>query len=178
MRFFFILTLFYLGFINSYAQLQSQNKVESRVTFKIKNLGMNVNGNFSKIAITSNINTDSLKQSYVSGIIEVNSIDTQNKKRDTHLLRDDFFDASSYKVIKLTSTKIEKSVKNKYMLTANLSIKRTTRRIVIPLEINEDSTSITIKSNFSLNRRDYGIGGRSWILSDNVKIQVVYKANK
>jgi len=173
-----LLILFLSHTVTINAQQWNQNTTETKADFKIKNIGMYANGSFAEVAIESNLNTENLKGSYINGIIKVNSINTRNKKRDKHLLANDFFDASKYPNIKLVSTKIEKTSTNHYKLTAKLTIKETTKRIVIPLEISENDASIVIKSNFNLNRRDYNVGGSSWVLSNTVKIQVVYTAKK
>ncbi len=108
----------------------------------------------------------------------MNSINTNSVKRDKHLLKSDFFDVANYATIRLESTKIEKILKNKYSLFAKLTIKNITKSIVIPLAIEESNEAIIISSNFNINRRNYNVGGRSWILSNIVKIQVVYNAEK
>ncbi len=66
----------------------------------------------------------------------------------------------------------------RYKLTAKLSIKNTTKLISIPLEIIENNDSLMIKSNFEINRKDYDVGGNTWVLSNIVKIQVVFNAKK
>ena len=164
--------------VSSNAQELVQNKADTAIDFKIKNLGVNVKGTFAEAAISSNFNANSLEHSFINAIINVNSINTKNKKRDTHLLKDDFFDAVKYPEIKLVSTKIEKIAKNNYKLFANLTIKNKTKNIEIPLDVQSDDKLLIIRSSFNLNRRDFNVGGSSWILSNTVKISVVYKLNK
>jgi len=173
-----LLALLFIFSVSLNAQELVQNKSDSSIDFKIKNLGVHVKGTFTEVAISSNFNTDSLEGSYINATIKVNSINTKNKKRDIHLLKDDFFDAVKYPDIKLISTKIEKVSDKNYKLFAKLSIKNKTKSVEIPLDIQDDDKSITIRSNFDLNRRDYDVGGRSWILSNTVKINVVHKLCK
>jgi polyisoprenoid-binding protein YceI len=156
------------------AQKEILTDPEIKIDFKIKNLGINVKGNFSEINITSYIDKDNLDNNYVNANIKVNSINTGNNKRDEHLLKEDFFDADKYEEIRFKSANIKKLQDNSYSLTGNLTIKNTTKIISIPLEINEAENSLIIKSKFEMNRRDFDIGGSSWVLSDIVKIEVVY----
>ncbi len=176
MRFISFLTLFLIVIFNSGGQQLVQNNAE--VDFKIKNIGMYVDGKFNDVAINSNFNIERLDESYINAVIKVNSINTKNTKRDKHLLSDDYFDAANYEDIKLKTAKIEKVSENKYKLIAKLTIKETTKRIVIPLQVNENEESIIIRSNFNINRRDYKVGGSSWILSNTVKIEIIYIAKK
>ena len=175
MRLTSLFVLLFIFLTSSNAQEEVQNNIDTTIDFKIKNLGVHVKGIFTEAAVTSYFNVKSLEDSYINAIIKVNSINTKNKKRDTHLLKDDFFDAIEYPEIKLISTKIEKIAKNNYKLFANLTIKNKTISIEIPLDIQSNDKSIIIRSSFNLNRRDYNVGGSSWILSNTVKINVVHK---
>jgi len=150
----------------------AQNNKETKIDFKIKNIGMYVDGTFSEATITANFDKNNLANSFINANIDVASINTNNEKRDKHLLSNDYFDVATYKEMKLVSTKIEKVSANGYRLTGNLTIKKATKTVVIPLVINENETSFTINGNFELNRRDFGVGGSSWVLSNRVKIQV------
>ncbi|MBT8384179.1 MAG: YceI family protein [Bacteroidia bacterium] len=174
MRTFLILALCIICSISLSAQMGIQTDPEITVNFKIKNLGINVKGNFSEINITSFIDQDNLDKNYINAYIKVNSINTGNNKRDEHLLKEDFFDADKYEEIRFKSAKIEKLPDNSYVLTGNLTIKNTTKLISIPLEIIESKSGLNIISNFEMNRRDFDIGGSSWILSDIVKVEVIY----
>ena len=141
-------------------------------------MGFNVDGSFNDVEITTNFNSNDLENSFIKGIIKVNSIDTDNKKRDKHLRTVDYFNVEKFGTIKLTSSKIEKKSANNYHLTAKLTIKKKTKTIVIPLMVTETKNLIKVKSNFSINRLDYGVGESSWVLSDTVKLQIDFTGKK
>lgn len=171
-----LIIIFCLTFLIVSAQEQSESS--PTVMFKIKNMGFNVDGSFTNVKISTNFNSDNLASSYINGTIKVSSIDTDNKKRDKHLRNKDYFEAEKYGTIQLTSTKIEKTTTNKYLLSAKLTIKKTTKTITIPVEVTETENLISIKSNFSVNRLDYDVGESSWVLSDTVKLKINYVGNK
>ncbi|QCX37748.1 YceI family protein [Aureibaculum algae] len=171
-----LIIVFCLSVFSVSSQELTQNSAS--VDFKIKNMGFNVDGFFSDVKIATNFKSNDLENSYIKGVINVTSIDTDIKKRDKHLLTADYFEAETFPFIKLSSKKIERKASNKYLLTASLTIKKTTKTIVIPLEIIESANSIAIKSSFSINRLDYEVGTSSWVLSDIVKIQINYTGNK
>lgn len=172
------LTFFILGIFSLQAQQLVQNKPETKVEFMIKNFGVHVSGSFSEVEIISFIDMSDLESSYINAVIEVGSINTGNVKRDKHLLKDDFFNTDRFPILKLKSTKIEKISETNFKLEGKLTIKNTTRMISIPLEVVENDNSLLIKSNFIISRKDYNVGGNMWVLSNNVKIHVVYKAEK
>lgn len=171
-----LIIIFCLTFLTVSAQEITQSSAS--VDFKIKNMGFNVDGTFNDINISTNFNSNDLKNSFIKGVIKVNSIDTNNKKRDKHLRNEDYFEVEKYNTIHLTSTRIEKNSNNKYQLTAELTIKKITKTIVIPLEIIETTTSLSLNSKISIDRLDYGVGGSSWVLSDKVRIKVSFTGKK
>jgi polyisoprenoid-binding protein YceI len=167
----FICALFFVNIAVS-----AQNTTS--VNFKIKNIGIYVDGSFNEVVITSNLDTNNLDASFINAVVEINSINTSNKKRNKHLLETDYFEETNYKQLKLESSKIERISANNYKLTGRLTIKKTTKTIVIPLIISENESSLTFTANFDLNRRDYGVGGSSWVMSNTVKIMVKHTIEK
>lgn len=172
------ITLFILSVFSLNAQQWNQNRTETKVDFKIKNFGVYVSGSFSEVDIVSYFDPSNIEDSYINAVIKVRSINTGNVKRDEHLFKEDFFDVDNFKYIKLKSSKIEKISETSYILEAALTIKNTTKLISIPLELIEYDDSLLVKSNFVIRRKDYSVGGNIWVLGNNVKIMVVYKAKK
>lgn len=160
------------------AQNLVQNTSKTKVVFKIKNLGVNVDGKFSKIKIESNFNANDLPNSFLNATIPVKTVDTNNSSRNKSLRSDDYFDVENYPNIKLTSTKIEKTGSNTYKLTGKLTVKKTTKTVTLSLIVTENDDSITMISNFDLNRINYDVGGSSWVMSKKVKVTVNYVAKK
>lgn len=64
--------------------------------------------------------------------IQVDSVETFNGKRDTHLRSPDFFDASTYPVITFKSTRITAAGENRYNVAGTLTIKDVSRDVVLP----------------------------------------------
>ena len=172
------ITLLILSIFNLRAQQWSQNKTETKVDFKIKNFGVYVTGSLSEVDIVSNFDSSNIDNSYINAIIKVSFINTGNVKRDEHLFKEDFLDVENFKYIKLESSKIEKISETDYNLEAKLTIKNTTKIISIPLLVILDEDSLRITSNFKINRRDYDVGGNIWVLGNNVKIMIMYKAKR
>ncbi len=166
-----IISIFiFLGLFNETHKTFGQTNLETQVTFKIRNMGVSVNGKLTDVSIEKYFNKNDLHNSYINVIIKVNSLDTGNKKRDEHLMKFDFFDADNFPEIIFKSAKIEKVKDYDYKISGNLTIKNTIKLVTIPVLINDT----TLNASFTLNRRDYGVGGRSWILSNKVKIQIYF----
>ena len=148
------------------------------VDFKIRNLGMNVDGHFDTTSITSNFTSKDITQWVLFGNVVVNTIDTDNKKRDTHLKSDDYFDSTAYPEIKIEATNFKKTGEKKYDVTVNLTIKKTTRSIEVPMEIISNKDGINLKAYFEINRLNFEVGESSFVLSNTVKINIGYTLKK
>jgi len=145
----------------------------SSINFVIKNLGVNVDGHFNTFSIIVDFNSDKQLEN-VTGIIEVNSIETGIDSRDEHLLKEDYFDATKHKYISLQSTSISKVSNTEYNVEADLTIKGKTKKITVPLTIQKMEDSYKVMASFKVNRKDFDVGGRSFVMSKTVKIEVTY----
>lgn len=161
-----------------HSQEWNQDKTKTEVSFKIKNFGVNVDGDFSDVSIQTNLDSKNLSESYINATIKVVSIDTGIKKRDKHILEEDYFDEPNHPNITLKSTKIEKTNQGTFLLHADLTIKNTTKKIEIPIEFQQTDDVIMIQAKFQINRRDYKVGGGSMIMSKKVKVEVQYVGTK
>jgi polyisoprenoid-binding protein YceI len=171
------LVLLFAAF-TSFSQELIQDKAASEITFKIKNFGMNVAGVFNDFTVSSKINTSTSMPYFFNVNIRVKSIFTDAEARDEHLLESDYFNIKKYPNIVFESTVIEKITPSKYLLKGFITIKGIKKRVETTLEVTSSKTSLTFLTDFSLNRRDFGVGGSSFVLSKEVNIKMKYVATK
>ncbi|MEP7319933.1 MAG: YceI family protein [Panacibacter sp.] len=145
---------------------------DGAVTFKIKNFGINTSGEFK--GLQGNIKWDAANPNKASFnvSIDVNSINTGIESRDTHLKKEDYFDAAKYPAIRFVSTAVAEGT-----IAGNLTIKGVTQKISFPFTITPSGKGYLFEGSFSLNRKDFGIGGGSVSLSDNVTVALKVQAN-
>ena len=163
--------LFYVFLIGIVFSVSSQNA--SKIDFKIRNLGVNVDGHFNTFSITTKYDTGGALTK-LKGEIKVNSIKTGIDKRDKHLLKKDYFYTSKFPLITLESTLIKKMSSTEYQVKAKLTIKGKTKVITIPVSVENAKSTRKITSNFQINRQDFNIGGGSFVMSKTVKLSVVH----
>ncbi len=169
MKHFFSIVLFIAVVLSNMAQTKTD---QGSVTFKIKNAGLSVDGKFSAPICILTFDPNNLGQAKLSGTIVSTSINTDNSSRDGHLRKPEYFDVAKFPVIKIESTSISADGKGKYKAICNVIIKGVTKSVTIPFSYLEASGTFTIEGQFIINRRDYGVGGKSIILSDNVNITI------
>lgn len=149
------------------------NNENSKINFVIKNIGLNVNGNFSGLQGTIIFDAKNLKSSEINFSVNSNSVNTENAARDKHLRKEEYFDVDKFQLITFKSTKIEPATRlNRYNVEGNLTIKGISKTIKFELIAIEKENNLDIKCNFEINRRNFKVGGNSLVLSDNVKMNL------
>ena len=157
------------------------DKTHSKVGFTAETLLFDVDGEFTEYALDVEGDPATPEQAKVTLTIDVNSIDTKNKKRDDHLKSPDFFDASSHPTIEFSSTSIKKRG-NQLIVKGKLTMHGTTRPITIPLKVAKGKNgagvdTTTYKGKVTIDRNDYGVGTDSIAakisLDDDVDLKLV-----
>jgi len=144
---------------------------ESSVTFKIKNMGINVDGELKGFKVNAKFNPNKPEKSTFKVSLESNTVDTNSKARDKHLRNRDYFDVIKYPYITFKSTKVTKTTKG-YQVEGKLTVKNTTKIIKIPFSISRSDSKTTLSGTFKINRLDYDVGEPSWVLGNHVTIKI------
>jgi polyisoprenoid-binding protein YceI len=150
----------------------------STVEFVISNLGFDVTGKLNGLKGTVLFDEKNLSASSFAVTVNAASIDTENSTRDKHLRGDDYFDVKTYPQIGIQSVKVAKSaVAGYYVLFAKLTIKETTKDISFPFTVTAEAGAYRFKGEFSIKRRDFGLGGKNTI-SNILKVKLNVLAKK
>jgi len=136
----------------------------SEIGFKIQHLMIStVTGHFRQFALTAIVEGNEFsKVKEVLLTILVDSIDTNNTKRDTHLKSPDFFDSEKYRQITFRTTKTQ-DVQNKDELTGDLTIKEITKPVTLLVRMGgiavdtdgKTKAGFTVKTK--INRKEFGL---------------------
>ena len=150
----------------------------SSVQFTIKNFGINTGGSFSGLQgnIEFDINNPASANFNVS--IDANSINTGSEIRDNHLREDTYFDVKNYPRISFVSTKVVPSATaGTYIVFGKLTIKNHTEDISFPFTATPNGNGYIFKGTFTINRKDFGVGGTS-VISNSLDVQLSILATK
>jgi polyisoprenoid-binding protein YceI len=167
-----ILSLLWLVSVSLQAQSLTVSNVDSKISFVIKNMGMDVDGTLNGLKGKMYFDKKNLAASYFDMTVDVNTINTGNEKRNTHLKTDEFFNAAKFPVINIKTTKILSKGNNIFFAFAVLSIKGVSKNIQFDFIVKPQANGYIFSSSFPLNRRDYGVGGNSMILSDKLTVSL------
>ena len=129
---------------------------KSQFQFKGYSLLANALGTFHRFSGEIVADAQQLNASHVRFAIEAASIDTANARRDQHLRSKDFLFVELYPTITFTSTVITRDGL-KYVVQGDLEMRGVTKRITIPVTVEQRQDEIMVQGSVSLNRRDFGI---------------------
>jgi polyisoprenoid-binding protein YceI len=141
----------------------------SSVQFKIKNFGFSVDGSFTGLAGRILFDPARLTEAVFDVSVDVNSVNTGNDMRDDHLRKFTYLDAKNYPRIRLLSSHITASgKKGVFQFSGRLTIKDQTKDVSFPFTAEPSDGGYLFKGTFTINRKDFGVGGTSTI-SDNLE---------
>ena len=162
------------------------DKAHTTVGFTARHLAVStVRGQFNKFDGRFEGPDDDVTKTTGEVKVEVASIDTRTEMRDNHLRSADFFEAEKYPYITFKLTKLEPIDDEKFRVHADLTIKETTRPIVldatlegrVPDPMTGGKERLGISAKGQLNRMDFGlnwdgIAGAIPIASHTIKLEV------
>lgn len=160
---------FYLPFPTS---AQSYKTHTNSATFEIKNAGITVDGSFDSVRIELNMEDRRWQTMEISGKIYAASINTGIGLRDKHLRNDDYFDVEKHPWIEMNSMTIGEVGDGQFQATFLLRIKTVRKEISFPVQFEITENGIRLSGSFDLDRQEFGVGGNSFLLSDDVKVFV------
>lgn len=157
--------------------------VHTEIQFKVKHLMITtVTGYFRKYDVEVETETDDFTTaSKIIFTADIDSIDTNNDQRDTHLKSADFFAAEEHKHLRFVGKKYAKKG-DEFKLTGDLSIRGTTKPITLDVEFagivvdpyGQTKAGFTVDGKIS--RKEYGLQWNAVteagqiVVSDEIKI--------
>jgi len=154
------------------------DQAHSEVGFKVKHMMIStVSGSFEKFEGYLETTTDDFTDAVFNFSAEIDSVNTNNKDRDTHLKSDDFFNATEYPKLKFVSKSFNGSE-----LKGDLTIRDVTKEISLDVDYNGTAVDAygQTKAGFelegSVNRKDFKLNWNAIteagnvVVSDKVKL--------
>lgn len=142
----------------------------------VKFSGTEVEGIFKELNGDVVFDVANVEASKFSFSIAVASINTGNGMKNKHAVSDKWFDAKQFPNITFNSSKVSKTDKG-YEVTGNMEIHGVAKVMTIPFTFENN----TFKSNFSVNRLDFGVGtmqGMSKKVSNEINLEVSIPVTK
>jgi len=166
------------------------DKAHSSISFTISHFFTPVYGSFDAYEGKLIFDPEDLGSSKVEFTVDITSINTKNEKRDADLQSDNFFNAKKWSTAKFVSEKFESKGDGKFLVHGNMTIRDVTKHVAIPLDLlgmvdhpmRKGTKIASFKSEFSLNRNDYGVGTGNWVattvVGDEVTVTLLFEVNR
>ena len=146
---------------------------DSKVHFVIKNFGIKTGGDFKGLKGNIKFYPANHAASAFDVTVDAATIDTDNDSRDEHLRKAEYFDAATYKTLQFKSTKVVFSkVAGRFYMYGNLTIKGVTKPVEFGFGATAKNGGYVFDGEFQINRRDFGVGGSSVSMSDNLTVSI------
>jgi polyisoprenoid-binding protein YceI len=163
--------LFAAGQVYAAAPQWKIDPAHSRIHFEVKHIFATVFGLFEDFEGTTHFDPDDLAASSFDFTVKVNSVNTNNRKRDGHLRSGDFFAVNDYPEMTFKSTRITHKQGDEYVVEGNLTVKDVTRNIVVPFTLlgvrehpfNPQEEVAGFEARFTIDRLAYHVGNGKFL---------------
>lgn len=161
------------------AQTYTATDAGSKVRFVIKNFGINTGGTFDGLSGNITFDPASLATASFTVSVDAKTVDTDMEARDNHLRKAEFFDVEKYPKLSFRSTKVTTTNKEGYLFMFGvITIKNVSKEVSFPFTQKSKDDGILFEGEFKLNRRDFGVGGKSFSMSDELTVELSIFARK
>jgi polyisoprenoid-binding protein YceI len=158
-------------------KLTSDNTKVTFVGTKTKPKAGKHNGGFKTVTGTATWTGTDLTTLKLNVEIDMKSTYTDTDMLTNHLKTADFFDVANNPKSTFESTKVEKS-DAAYKVTGKLTLHGMTKEITFPAKIDVKDGSLTLSSDFKINRHDWGISYGKGMVDDDVSLTVAVGKKK
>lgn len=155
----------------------------SKIEFVGSNPRESNHGSFRKFGGQIELVEQKPESSRVSVEIEMNSVETNEKKLAAHLQSADFFDVAKFPKATFVSTEIKPGGEGgaTHTVTGNLDMHGVKKAITFPATITITGDTVSMQSEFAINRKDFGIvypGPANNLIRDEVVLKLSVRASR
>ena len=142
-----------------YNQVQTD---KSTLSFAYKQMGVPMNGKFSKFAVAVKFDPDKPNMAQAQFEVDLASIDTGYAEGNEEIAGKQWFNAKTYPAAKFVSTGVKALGGNRYEALGKLTLKGKTQEVSAPFSFKQDAKTGLFDGAFVLKRLDYAIGEGPW----------------
>jgi polyisoprenoid-binding protein YceI len=158
--------------------------------FSVKHMMVaEVRGIIPRVTGTIDWDQEDVSRSIVDLTLDVRNLTTGTRKRDDHLLSEDFFHAEKYPTIRFRSNHVEPLGKDRVRVAGDLTMRGMTKPVSAEVTISGPATSLDGDRSLGfalktrLNREDFNINwnvplkGGGWMVGQEVEITLDVEAD-
>jgi polyisoprenoid-binding protein YceI len=148
---------------------------QSQITFAIKEMGVAVDGKFSQWTADIAFDPRKPETGKVAFTIATASASLGSPETDAEVPKATWFNVARFPNATFASTSIKAKGGGKFDVAGKLTIKGTSKDVVVPIALAQSGASTTATGAFSIKRNDFHIGEGEWTdtsqLADDVAVK-------
>ena len=140
----------------------SLDPARSEVRFTVTKLGFSdVTGVFREFSADVNYDAARPEDSTVRWRVNINSVETGERDRDSALQSPDYFHTARFPQMSFESRAVRRTGADSLDVTGDLTIRDVTKRITIPVRVAVQHGRRAFVTDFTLDRHEFGVRGGS-----------------
>ena len=150
---------------------------QSQITFAIKEMGVPVEGRFGHWTADIALDPKKPETGKVAFTIATGSASFGVPETDVELPKAAWFNTGKFPNATFASTSIKAKGGGKFDVAGKLSVKGSTRDVVVPVALAQAGATTTATGTFAIKRNDFRIGEGEWSDTSTVadEVQVKFK---
>ncbi|MBX7229218.1 MAG: YceI family protein [Burkholderiaceae bacterium] len=157
------------------AQAQQKLLTQSEISFVSKQMGVPVEGKFTKFDAQLAFDPKKPETSKVNFTVDLTSANLGNADTEKELKKPGWFDSAKVPVATFTSSSVKAIGAGKYEFTGKLTIKGLTQNLTVPVSLTQKEGVTKAEGSFVLKRLDFKIGDGEWNDTSLVANEVTVK---
>ena len=149
----------------------------TRITFTGTKPGGKHDGGFKKLTGTATVTDGNPATLKIDAEIDAESLYTDNEGLTKHLKSPDFFGVKDNPKAAFKTTKVEKTAAG-YTITGDLTLLGRTKPVTMPATVSAAGDTLTLTSEFKINRNDWGMSFGKGKVDDLVSLKLTVSAKK
>lgn len=166
------------------------DRAHSSISFGVRHFFNEVPGRFTDFDGTLVYDAADPSASKVEIVVQSESIDTDQERRDEHLRSDDFFAAEKYPTVHFRSTRVQQNSDGTLSVTGDLTLRGKTKRMTVParvlgvMELGGGAAKAAFETELEIDRQEFGV---SWnraldnggaVLGNTVTVRIILQADR
>lgn len=148
---------------------------QSQISFVAKEMGVPVEGKFGKWTADIAFDPKKPEAGKVGFTIATASASFGSPETDAEVPKPEWFGVAKFPTATFASTAIKAQGGGRFGVGGKLTIKGTTRDVVVPIALSQAGATTTATGQFTLRRNDYKIGEGEWTDTSQLADEVIVR---
>ncbi len=150
---------------------------QSQIGFTIKEMGVAVDGKFTKWTADIAFDPKKPEAGKVAFTIATGSANFGAPETDAEVPKPEWFNVAKFPNATFASTAIKAKGGGKFDVAGKLTVKGTTKDVVVPIALTQAGPTTTATGAFAIKRNDFKVGEGDWSDTSQVadEVQVKFK---